>query len=66
MPLLGDAYHSDKERSFWFGLWESFTKCQWIKSDGVENKKDEAYWFQAGRMPPPEKGMGKRTWKVAS
>jgi hypothetical protein len=62
MPLLGNAYHQDKERSFWTGMWESFTQCQWIKADENAEKLDVAYWFQAGRCPPPERAMKKRSW----
>lgn len=61
IPLLGDAYHTDKKRSFWYGLWESFTRCQWIAPDTAE-EKDRAYFYKSGPIAPPESGMKYRGW----
>lgn len=34
IPLLGDAYHTDKQRAFLPALWESFVECQWVEAGG--------------------------------
>jgi hypothetical protein len=51
MPLLGDAYHTDKEHTFSRGYWESLRKCQWIKPDDTIDPKNRAYWFRTGASP---------------
>ncbi|EKG16606.1 Fatty acid desaturase type 1 [Macrophomina phaseolina MS6] len=62
MPLLGEAYHQDKQRYFIPALWESFTNCQWIEADDTADPKERAYWYKGGPSPPPESSMGKRSW----
>lgn len=63
IPLLGSAYHSEKNRNnsnnnswFLFALYESFTECQWIEPDDAADPKDRSYWFKAGPCPPPGAG----------
>ena len=63
IPLLGDNYHSRKDRSLYLSLWEAFTKCQWVEPDNVDAKpKDRALWFRAGPSPGPEYNMGRKLW----
>jgi len=61
MPLLGDAYHSDS-RGVIETLWESFTKCQWVKPDDNPDPKERALWYQSGVCPPPAKQMWYHGW----
>lgn len=66
IPLLGDAYHEDKDRVFVFGLWESFVNCQWVEPDKPDAKpKDRAMWYKGGPSPPVETGMGFKGWRKA-
>lgn len=61
IPLLGDAYHSDKQRKFLPSLWESFTRCQWVEpDDATKEPKDRAFWYKAGPAPPVEAAMMKK------
>ncbi|KAL9123710.1 MAG: hypothetical protein Q9217_006886 [Psora testacea] len=61
IPLLGDAYHSDKHRKFLPSLWESFTRCQWVEPDDASKQpKDRAMWYKAGPSPPVEAMMTKK------
>lgn len=63
IPLLGASYHSDKQRAFLPGLWESFTRCQWVELDDPAAKPTErAMRYKGGPSPPPETSMGKRSW----
>ncbi|KAK7699012.1 hypothetical protein SLS57_012484 [Botryosphaeria dothidea] len=62
MPLLGKAYHADKQRAFLPAIWESFTRCQWVEPDEAVDPKDRAYWYRGGPSPPPESRMGKKSW----
>lgn len=58
IPLLGDVYHSDKQRPFLSGIWESFTKCQWVEPDKSRSPSEEgALWYKGGPSPPPEYSM---------
>ena len=60
MPLLGESYHSDKQRSFWVCMWESFTKCQYVVPDNETAKPaDRAMWYHGGPAPPIELSMGR-------
>ena len=61
IPLLGDAYHSDKQRKFLPSLWEAFTRCQWVEPDDPKKEpKDRAMWYKAGPSPPVEAAMIKK------
>ena len=53
MPLLGEMYREDKKRPFLEGLWEAFTKCQWVERDNSKDPKNSALWYKAGPSPPP-------------
>ncbi|KAL9617927.1 MAG: hypothetical protein Q9160_007293 [Pyrenula sp. 1 TL-2023] len=58
-PLLGKSYHEDKQRMFLPGLWESFTKCQWVETENPNAApKDRVMKYRAGPSPPPETAMG--------
>lgn len=58
MPLLGDAYHSDKQRRFLPSLWEAFTQCQYVvPDDETKDPKDRAMWYKGGPSPPIEVTM---------
>ncbi|KAI9708436.1 MAG: hypothetical protein M1820_003896 [Bogoriella megaspora] len=58
IPLLGHEYHSDKKRAFLGGLWESFTKCQWVEPDESRSQaKKGMLWYKGGPSPPPEYSM---------
>ncbi|KAL9097630.1 MAG: hypothetical protein Q9165_000527 [Trypethelium subeluteriae] len=58
IPLLGDEYHADKGRAFIPGLWEAFTKCQWVEPDASRSQSGEgALWYKGGPSPPPEYSM---------
>ncbi len=60
MPLLGDAYHADKKRSFWGCIWESFTQCQYvIPSDPAAKPENRAMYYKGGPSPPIEVSMGR-------
>lgn len=59
-PLLGEAYHEDKQRAFLPSLWESFTQCQWVAPDDAEDPKNRAMWYRDGKLPPPEFGIAKK------
>ncbi|KAI9654965.1 MAG: hypothetical protein M1821_005718 [Bathelium mastoideum] len=61
IPLLGDKYHSDKQRRFLPGLWEAFTRCQWVEPDDKRDEKEPALWYRSGPSPPPQLWMGKIT-----
>ncbi|MCJ1312457.1 hypothetical protein MMC25_006131 [Agyrium rufum] len=67
MPLLGKEYHDDKKRSLLPGLWEAFTKCQYVEPDkpGLE-PKDRVMIYRAGPSPPIEFKMKARTWLATS
>jgi bifunctional Delta-12/omega-3 fatty acid desaturase len=55
MPLLGESYHADKQRSFWICMWESFTQCQYVESDDPAAKpENRAMWYKGGPMPNVE------------
>lgn len=58
IPLLGKAYHEDKQRSFFEGIWESFTKCQWVEPDPSDASDNQVLWYHAGPSPPVETSMG--------
>ncbi|KAF2233029.1 delta-12 fatty acid desaturas-like protein [Viridothelium virens] len=62
IPVLGDAYHCDKDRRFLPGLWESFTKCQYVEADEATSPKDQALWYKSGPSPPPEYSMTRKGW----
>jgi len=63
MPLLGSAYHADKERNFWTGMWESFTRCQYVVPDDETSKPESRTMiYKAGPAPPPEIFMSKKGW----
>ncbi|MCJ1463068.1 hypothetical protein MMC07_001673 [Pseudocyphellaria aurata] len=63
IPLLGASYHSDKQRAFLPGLWESFTKCQWVEPDDPAAEPEERKMrYKGGPSPPPESSMGKKSW----
>ena len=62
IPLLGDAYHCEKNRQFLPGLWECFTKCQYVEPDDATNPKDQALWYKGGPSPPPEYSMARKGW----
>ncbi|ORY05712.1 delta-12 fatty acid desaturas-like protein [Clohesyomyces aquaticus] len=65
IPLLGDSYHAEKSGSYIYGIWESFTKCQWIEPDKPDAEpKDRAMWYKAGPSPPPETSMGRKAWII--
>lgn len=57
--MLGKAYIEDKQRSYLPGLWESFTKCQWVEADNPDAApKNQVMRYRAGPSPPPETAMG--------
>ncbi|CAG8953095.1 hypothetical protein HYFRA_00003290 [Hymenoscyphus fraxineus] len=59
-PLLGEAYHEDKNRVIWSCLWESFTKCQYIvPSDPKASPADRVMVYRGGPSPPIELNMGR-------
>lgn len=59
IPLLSDSYHSDKKRKFLPGLWEAFTKCQWVEpNDKSAKPQDRELRYRPGPSPPPEYKMG--------
>ncbi|KAI4151424.1 MAG: hypothetical protein LQ340_003502, partial [Diploschistes diacapsis] len=61
IPLMGDMYHSVKDRSFVGGFWESFTKCQWVEPNASKSDpKDGSLWYKGGPSPPPEIKMAQR------
>ena len=62
IPLLGDKYHSNKERWFIWGLWQSFTECQWVEPDASKATEHGKLWYKGGPSPPPETEMAKRGW----
>ncbi|KAF4636425.1 hypothetical protein G7Y89_g1667 [Cudoniella acicularis] len=63
IPLLGDDYHVDRTNPFLPGIWESFTKCQWVEPDDASKEaKDRIMWYKAGPVPPPETSMGIKKW----
>ena len=63
IPLMGDMYHADKDRIFLSGLWESFTKCQWVEPDFTKSDPaDGKLWYKGGPSPPPEVKMAQRGW----
>lgn len=60
MPLLGDSYHADKQRSFWGCIWESFTQCQYVVPDDLAAKPEHrAMYYKGGPSPPVEISMGR-------
>lgn len=61
MPLMGNQYHSS-DGKFLYGLWESFTQCQFVEPDMKEKVEERALWYRAGPLPPPEINMGRRAW----
>ena len=67
IPLLGDAYHEDKQRPWLTGLWESFTQCQWVEPDHPNAKPaDRALWYKGGPSPPVEICMGVKGFRRTS
>ena len=65
MPLLGDAYHADKRRSFWGCIWESFTQCQYVvPSDPAAKPENRAMYYKGGPSPPIEISMGRSELKI--
>ncbi|KAK4692523.1 hypothetical protein P7C71_g4701, partial [Lecanoromycetidae sp. Uapishka_2] len=65
MPLLGDSYHEDKERSFWYCMWESFTQCQYVVPDDPTAKpENRAMYYKGGPSPPIEISMGRGGLKM--
>lgn len=62
IPLLGASYHSDKQRAFLHGLWESFTRCQWVEPDDPAAKPAEpSMRYKDGPSTPPESSIGKKS-----
>ena len=60
---MGNAYHQDKQRSFLGGLWESFTKCQWVEPNTKDSDQTTGeLWYKGGPSPPPEVKMAQRGW----
>ena len=44
------------------GLWEAFTKCQWVEPEQEKYPGNRGeLWFHEGPAPPPEYKM--RNWK---
>lgn len=65
IPLLGDAYHADKKRSFWGCIWESFTQCQYVVPDDPTAKpENRAMYYRSGPSPPIEISMGRAGLKT--
>jgi hypothetical protein len=63
IPLLGDSYREDKQRSFLGSMWESFTQCQFVEPDRPEAMPaDRTMIFKAGPAPPLEISMRKKGW----
>lgn len=61
IPLLGDAYRSDKKRRFLPSLWESFTSCQYVDvDDPTKEPKDRTMRYKSGPVPPIELAMIKK------
>ncbi|MCJ1247729.1 hypothetical protein MMC30_004944 [Trapelia coarctata] len=60
LPLLGASYHVDKDRSFYGGIWESFTKCQYVvPNDERKDPEERTMWYRGGPSPPVEVQMGR-------
>lgn len=65
MPLLGDSYHADKQRSLWGCIWESFTQCQYVVPDNPAAKPENRAMYYKGRPSPPiEISMGRAGLKL--
>ncbi|APA10889.1 hypothetical protein sscle_07g056590 [Sclerotinia sclerotiorum 1980 UF-70] len=62
IPLLGPDYHTAKTGKFIESLWESFTQCQYLETDTIEDPNEQALWYRKGPAPPPEISMNRKKW----
>ncbi|KAF2186603.1 delta-12 fatty acid desaturas-like protein [Zopfia rhizophila CBS 207.26] len=57
-PILGSYYREDKSHPFIFGLWESFTQCQYVEPDDPDaDPGEQTLWYKGGPSPPPVYSM---------
>lgn len=62
IPLLGSSYHADKQRAYLPGLWEAFTKCEWVEPDNAAvQPKDRTMWYRS-RPSAPKTSVGTKGW----
>ncbi|SLM39234.1 fatty acid desaturase [Lasallia pustulata] len=62
IPLLGSTYHADKQRAYLPGLWEAFTKCEWVEPDNAAvQPKDRTMWYRS-RPSAPKTSVGTKGW----